>query len=299
MTHVINEEVSRMKKMVVYGTAVLALSAAPLFAQAGGSSTPPRTGGTTDQGSGGQRSGSQGGTTATSGGSQTGSQSGSQTGSQTSSRASGQSADAKNNSADHHFVMEAAVGGMAEVELGKLASEKASSDQVKQFGQRMVTDHSKANDELKTLAQSKNIMLPADLDGKHKATRDRLAKMSGDAFDRAYMQEMLEDHRKDVNEFRKESQSGKDPEVKAWAAKTLPTLEEHLTMVQSSRGAVGTSGSKSSGSGATGSSGRTSGSGSGAGAASGAGAGSGTGTGTGTGAGGGSNGTGSTPGSTP
>src|SRR3954471_7588179 len=131
MTHVINEEVSRMKKMVVYGTAVLALSAAPLFAQAGGSSTQPRTGGTTDQGSGGQRSGSQGGTTATSGGSQTGSQSGSQTGSQsgsqTSSRAGGQSADAKNNSADHHFVMEAAVGGMAEVELGKLASEKASS----------------------------------------------------------------------------------------------------------------------------------------------------------------------------
>jgi len=143
--------------------------------------------------------------------------------------------------------MEAARGGLAEVELGQLASEKASSDQVKQFGQKMVTDHGKANDELKSLAQSKNITLPTDTDAKHKATRDRLSKLSGAAFDRAYMQDMLSDHRKDVSDFRKESQSGKDPEVKAWAAKTLPTLEEHLQLAQSaSRGAVGTSGNKTS-----------------------------------------------------
>ena len=141
--------------------------------------------------------------------------------------------------------MEAAQGGMAEVELGQLATQKASSDAVKQFGQRMVTDHGKANDELKTLAQSKSIMLPTDI-GKHKATKDKLEKLSGAAFDRAYMQEMLNDHRKDVSDFRKESQSGKDPDVKAWAARTLPTLEEHLQMAQSaSRGAVGTSGTKS------------------------------------------------------
>jgi putative membrane protein len=147
---------------------------------------------------------------------------------------------------------------MAEVELGKLAGDKAQSEQVKQFGHRMAQDHAKANDELKSLAQQKNIMLPSTLDAKDKATVDRLSKLSGAAFDRAYMQDMLQDHRKDVNEFRKESQSGKDPEVKAWAAKTLPTLEEHLRLAQSTSGAVGTSGSKSGAStGSTGSTGHT------------------------------------------
>ena len=140
------------------------------------------------------------------------------------------------------FVKEAAIGGMAEVELGRLAADKASSDQVKKFGQRMVDDHGRANDELKTLAQNKNIDLPPSLDAKHKATMDRLSKLSGDAFDRAYMSEMVKDHRKDVNEFRNEAKSGKDPDVKAWAAKTLPTLEEHLKLAQDANKAVGTSG---------------------------------------------------------
>jgi putative membrane protein len=155
------------------------------------------------------------------------------------SRASGQER------ADHQFVIDAAHGGLAEVELGKLASEKGESAQVRQFGERMVTDHAKANDELKSLAQQKNITLPAALDTKDKATVDRLSRMSGTQFDRAYMQDMLQDHRKDVNDFRKESQGGQDPEVKAWAAKTLPTLEEHLRLAQSASGVVGTSGSKS------------------------------------------------------
>jgi putative membrane protein len=147
--------------------------------------------------------------------------------------------------ADDMFVTKAAKGGLAEVELGKLASEKASSDAVKQFGQRMVDDHGKANNELKTLAQSKSVTIPTDLDAKDKALRDRLMKLSGRAFDRAYMQAMVSDHVKDVNEFRTESKTGKDPEVKAWAAKTLPTLEEHLKMARSAAsGAVGTSGKK-------------------------------------------------------
>jgi putative membrane protein len=168
--------------------------------------------------------------------------------------------------ADHMFVMEAAQGGMAEVALGRLAADKASNDRVKQFGQRMVADHSKANDELKALAQTKSISIPMDLDAKHKATQDRLSKLSGAAFDRAYIQEMVADHKKDVADFRKESQSGKDSEVKAWAAKTLPTLEEHSKMVQDissslRSGSVGTSGSGATGTG-TGSTG-TGGSGSG------------------------------------
>ena len=146
---------------------------------------------------------------------------------------------------DEHFVMEAAHGGMAEVELGKVAADKASSDEVKKFGQRMVDDHGKANDELKTLVQNKGISLPTSLDSKHRATIDRLSKLSGAQFDKAYVQEMLKDHQKDVADFRTESKSGKDADVKAWASKTLPTLEEHLKMVQDlSKGPVGTSGTK-------------------------------------------------------
>jgi putative membrane protein len=147
---------------------------------------------------------------------------------------------------DRKFVMEAARGGMAEVELGRLAAEKGSSDQVKKFGQRMVDDHSKAGDELKTLAGNKNITLPTDVDAKDKMLRLRLSKLSGDAFDRAYIKAMVTDHRKDVNEFRTVSRSAKDPDVKAWASKTLPTLEEHLKLAQDTNRAVavGTSGLK-------------------------------------------------------
>jgi putative membrane protein len=148
---------------------------------------------------------------------------------------------------DQTFVMKAARGGLAEVELGKLAQDKATNDEVKQFGKKMVDDHGKANDELKSLAQSKNITLPTDLSPKDKALHDRLAKLSGAAFDRAYMQAMLKDHREDVNEFRTESKSGADPEVKQWAAKTLPTLETHLKLAQDDSKAVGTSGTMTKG----------------------------------------------------
>jgi putative membrane protein len=145
---------------------------------------------------------------------------------------------------DQKFVHNAAAGGMAEVELGKLAQEKGSSEQVKSFGKRMVDDHSKANDELKMIAQKKNITLPTDLDRKDKSLRDRLSKLSGPAFDRAYMRAMLMDHRKDVNEFQHESKAGADPDVKSFAAKTLPTLEDHLKAAQDTDKAVGTSGRK-------------------------------------------------------
>jgi len=145
---------------------------------------------------------------------------------------------------DETFVVKAARGGMAEVELGKLAVDKAASDEVKKFGQRMVDDHGKAGDELKTLAQNKHITLPTTIGPEEQALHDRLAKLSGAAFDRAYMQAMLTDHRKDVNEFRVEAKSGKDGDVKGWAAKTLPTLEEHLKLAQDANRAVGTSGKK-------------------------------------------------------
>jgi putative membrane protein len=128
---------------------------------------------------------------------------------------------------DQAFAKEAATGGMAEVDLGKLAATKATNPDVKQFGQRMVDDHGKANDELKSWASQKNVTLPADLDAKHKSEHARLEKLSGDAFDRAYMAAMVADHNKDVAAFQRESQAAKDPDLKAWAAKTLPTLQDH------------------------------------------------------------------------
>jgi len=130
------------------------------------------------------------------------------------------------------FVKEAAVGGMAEVELGKLAKDKGDSDTVKQFGQKMVDDHSKANDELKSLAKKKNIDLPTSLDAKHQAVVDRLSKLSGADFDRAYSTEMVKDHQEDVKEFQKEANSGTDSDIKNFASSTLPTLQEHLKMAR-------------------------------------------------------------------
>lgn len=144
-------------------------------------------------------------------------------------------------SPDMAFAREAAIGGMAEVELGNLAKQKAASSDVKQFGDRMVTDHSKGGEELKQWAQSKNLTLPAELDAKHKALRDRLAKLPTDAFDRQYMNEMVMDHQHDVTAFKREAASGKDADLKAWAAKTLPTLEEHLKMAKDAAMKVGAS----------------------------------------------------------
>lgn len=141
--------------------------------------------------------------------------------------------------ADQTFLKEAATGGLMEVELGRLATEKASSAEVKQFGQRMVDDHSKANQQLSTIAQQKSVQIPTELTGKAKADYDRLSKLSGEQFDRAYMQMMVRDHRKDVADFRKQSTSAKDSELKSFASQTLPTLEEHLKMAQQTQSSLG------------------------------------------------------------
>jgi putative membrane protein len=130
--------------------------------------------------------------------------------------------------ADHKFVTAAAEGGMAEVELGRLATEKASNSDVKQFGQRMVDDHTKANDELKSLASQKGLTLPSGISAKDQAEKDRLSKLGGADFDRAYIKYMMTDHKKDVAEFQKEANGAKDSDIKNFAAKTLPTLQDHL-----------------------------------------------------------------------
>ena len=149
------------------------------------------------------------------------------------------SAKSAHGAGDRAFVKEAAVGGMAEVQLGNLAKDKASNPDVKQFGDRMATDHSKANDELKQWAQKNNVTLPTDLDAKNKALVDRLSKLSGDEFDKAYMRAMVADHKHDVAGFKRESTSGKDADLKAWAGKTLPTLEDHLKQAEQTASKVG------------------------------------------------------------
>jgi putative membrane protein len=139
---------------------------------------------------------------------------------------------------DRQFVEKAADGGKAEVMLGELAQKQASDEQVKQFGNRMVKDHGKANDELARLASAKGISLPTTVGREHRAHADKLAKLSGAAFDRAYMKHMVDDHKKDISEFEKQAKSGKDAELKAFAERTLPTLREHLKLAQATHDAV-------------------------------------------------------------
>jgi putative membrane protein len=131
--------------------------------------------------------------------------------------------------------MNAAQGGMAEVKMGQLAASKGSSDFVKQFGQKMVDDHSKANDQLKAVAAKDNMTLPTDLNAKDQAEYDKLSKLSGSAFDKEYERTMLADHKIDVAAFKKESMSGKNPDLKSFAGDTLPTLQEHLHIIETKK----------------------------------------------------------------
>jgi putative membrane protein len=134
--------------------------------------------------------------------------------------------------ADREFIMKAAKGGAAEVELGNLAAQRASRPIVKEFGTRMVKDHGAANAELATLARAKGVDVPTALDPAHQAVRDRLMALQGADFDRAYMQEMVKDHTQDVAEFEKASQTAADADVRSWAAAKLPTLREHLALAR-------------------------------------------------------------------
>ncbi|MFN8349632.1 MAG: DUF4142 domain-containing protein [Spirosomataceae bacterium] len=133
---------------------------------------------------------------------------------------------------DAEFVMEAADGGMMEVEMGRLAAGKAISAEVKKFGQMMVDDHSKANDELKTLAAQKNITLPTLLTEKHRKMIDDLSTKKGKDFDKKYMDIMVDDHKEDIDKFEKAADNSNDPDIKAFASKTLPTLRHHLQMAE-------------------------------------------------------------------
>jgi putative membrane protein len=135
--------------------------------------------------------------------------------------------------ADRQFLEKAAMAGMAEVELGKLAQQKATSIPVRVYGERMVRDHGEANEELQLTASAKGSQVPAGLDPKHKATLQRLQNLSSREFDLEYMKQMVADHQQAVSDFRKQAESGEDADLKRFAASRLPQLEEHLKTARS------------------------------------------------------------------
>jgi len=141
-------------------------------------------------------------------------------------------ADDKKADKGNDFVTVAASAGMAEVKLGQLAVERASSDDVKKFGQHMVDDHTKANKELMTIIEKQKITVSKDIDRKHQTAIDELSKLKGAEFDRAYMAQMVKDHEEAVKLFEGQAREGQDAELKAFAAKTLPTIKMHLEMAR-------------------------------------------------------------------
>ncbi len=150
----------------------------------------------------------------------------------TSASASDTAAASTLSASDKEFAMKAAEGGMAEVTLGQTAAQKAANPDVKNFGNRMVNDHSKAGDELKQLATSKGLALPTDLNAEDKKIADELSSRSGKDFDKGYIKDMVEDHEKDVKEFEKASKEAQDPDLRSWASKTLPVIQDHLRMAK-------------------------------------------------------------------
>jgi putative membrane protein len=141
--------------------------------------------------------------------------------------------------ADQDFIANAAKGNRAEVTLGKMVESKTKDPSVRQFAQQMVKDHTTALNELTQLAQSKNITLPEGLPDDATALQSKLSSATGKALDKDYMDSMVDDHKKDVSEFQDASQNAKDPDVKQWAAKTLPTLQAHLQKAEQIDAKVG------------------------------------------------------------
>ena len=133
---------------------------------------------------------------------------------------------------DYKFVRDSSRGGTTEVQLGELAAQKAENQAVKDFGQRMVNDHGKANAELRRIAESKGALLPAEMSHKENFEIERFQKLNGKDFDKEYAEHMVKDHKKDVKEFQDATKELTDPDLRAFAEKTLPTLQDHLRAAQ-------------------------------------------------------------------
>jgi putative membrane protein len=140
---------------------------------------------------------------------------------------------AADKSPDESFYKDAAEGGLAEVQLGQMAQDKGQSTAVKDFGRMMVQDHTAANEKLKSVAVGRGVELPASPGVSQMATKTKLQVLTGDSFDKSYIKSMVEDHKDTIKLFQKEAQSGQDPNARAFAQATLPTLQTHLKKIQS------------------------------------------------------------------
>ena len=139
-------------------------------------------------------------------------------------------------SADSRFMMDAAAGGMRELELSRLAVSKAKRPEVRSLAQMLVDDHTMVAAELTELAARKNVSLPMEMSAEQLAERDQLSKLSGAAFDDAYLKAMVKGHERGIGLFTKEASSGGDTDAKAWSGKILPKLQAHLSKVQELEG---------------------------------------------------------------
>jgi len=136
------------------------------------------------------------------------------------------------NQQDHTFLREAALGGVAEVEMGELAEQRAQNPAIKDFGGRMVQDHGKANDRLMAIAKDLNETPPTTLDAQHRALHDRLEELNGLQFDEAYISGQVRDHEKTAQVFKQQAAAGQVPELKLFASEILPIVQQHLVMAQ-------------------------------------------------------------------
>ena len=130
------------------------------------------------------------------------------------------------------FANKAATGGMMEVELGKMAEEKASSQRVKDFGKMMVDDHTMVNNNFKAIASKKNIELPASVNDDQRKEINNLSKKTGKDFDKAYVDMMVKDHKDDIKEFKDAEGNVDDNDVKNFITSTLPILQKHLDSIE-------------------------------------------------------------------
>ena len=233
-----------LRKKVINGVLGLTAVAALIAAVTGHAQTPatdtgrqgttgPTTSGQTGQ-TGTGATGGMGGATGT--GAASGQSGTAQTGTgatgQTGATASGSGATSLN-TADRRLVLNMAQANMAEIEAGRLAQSKSQNEQVKNFAQQMIDDHTKALEDVRQLAQAKGVTLPTELDRIHKAKANRMQALSGDAFDRAYLaQAGVADHKKSHDMLQKAQSRARDPDVKALAARTLPVVDQHLSTVQ-------------------------------------------------------------------
>jgi putative membrane protein len=142
------------------------------------------------------------------------------------------SGDAAKSNVDAKFIKKATNGGMTEVELGKIAEKNGKRDDVKSFGERMVKDHGKANDDLKSVASKMNVKVPDKVNAKHQAVIDKFSKLSGESFDKAYIKDMVKDHKEDIAEFEEAQNKVKNEDLKKFIADTISVMKEHLDLAE-------------------------------------------------------------------